>query len=78
MGRANGHGRGVRRHCHRSLVRQAVGQESLRGQAEDRCRGILVLFAERLEARRGGSWPVTDLIDDVENAIHEQARMAPT
>jgi hypothetical protein len=25
-----------------------VGQESLRGQAEDRCAGILVLFAERL------------------------------
>ena len=48
MGRANGHGRGIRRHCHRSLVCQAVGQESLRGQAEDRCSGILVLFAERL------------------------------
>ena len=25
-----------------------MGQESLRGQAEDRCAGILVLFAERL------------------------------
>ena len=40
-----------------------MGQESLRGQAEDHCVGILVLFAEQLEARPGGSWPVTDLMD---------------
>jgi hypothetical protein len=29
-------------------------------------------------AKPGESWPVTDLIDGVENAIHEQARTAPT
>jgi lactate dehydrogenase-like 2-hydroxyacid dehydrogenase len=34
--------------------------------------------SESLRARPRGRWLLTDLIDGVENAIHEQARMAPT
>src|SRR5262245_26169350 len=36
MGGADDHRRGIRRHCHCPLARQAVGEESLRGQTARR------------------------------------------
>jgi hypothetical protein len=49
VGRTDGHGRGIRRNCYRSLVRQTVGEKPLRGR---RARSNSSFEASRFCVRR--------------------------